>query len=202
MCTAIKEVTIEELQNILGYEVKVVKEHKKNPLGSKSVGETFEINGTEFIVLGIDGNKVIAITKDFILEREQFDSDTNNYKNSSLRKKIKKFGESIANCVGKNSLYKLSLDLTSDDGLDDYGIVEDDYAGLLTCDMYRKYSRVIEKFPVDYWWWTATPHSTPHRGVKYTVRFVSDVGRLSYAGCSYGNGVRPFLIFDSNILVS
>lgn len=203
MDTTVKELTMEELKNIFGHEVKIVREHKTNPLKSKFVGDTFKINNTEFVILDMyDGCKALAITKDFILNDEIFDKNTNNYKKSSLRNKVRNFGEEIATAVGKNNTYKPRLDLTSDDGLDDYGYVDEDYAGLLTCDMYRRYNKILEKFPVDNWWWTLTPYSTPYRGIEYSVRFVYGDGQLNGTNCGNGRGVRPFLIFDSNILVS
>ena len=192
-----KEMTLKEIQKLLGYEVKIVAEKPAE------VGGIVDVADIEWIVLDKDeeGN-ILCLTKDFVYESTQFDGSTNNYTNSNLRKLLNDdFLKKIIKKIDKDMLFDVEIDLMSDDGLDDYGKATDK-VGLLTADMYRKYNRIIEKYPVKDWWWLATPWSTPHRGCSSFVRCVDDDGALDYYFCSVNCGVRPFCIFSSSIFKS
>ena len=163
------------------------------------IGTTKNIGGEEFIILDVLDNGVLCLSKDFAYTNTMFDSNSNNYANSSIRKLLNtEYLKKIADTVGEENIIETEIDLTSDDGLDDYGKVTDK-VGLLTADMYRKYNRIIEKYPVNDWWWLSTPWSTPHRGYSCSVRCVSTNGALDYGLCNFSTGVRPFLIFSSSI---
>lgn len=167
-----------------------------------NVGNVINVAGIEWIVLDKNECGVLCLTKDLIDNRMKFDNRTNNYTNSDIRRELcGNFLRRITDAVGEDALLDMTIDLISNDGLDDYGYVVDK-VGLPTYDAYRAYNRVIEKYPVNRWWWLATPWSTPHRGARYTVCCVSSYGAL---GCSYCNdsiGVRPFCIFSSLIFES
>lgn len=159
------------------------------------IGKTVTVADNEFIVLDKLENGVLCLSKDFVYKNTIFDDNTNNYANSSIRKKLNtEFFEKIANAIGEENIIASEIDLTSDDGLDDYGKVTDK-VGLLTADMYRKYNRIIEEYPVNDWWWLATPWSTPHRGYRFIVRCGNYFGTLNDYYCDIDYGVRPFLIF-------
>lgn len=192
-----KEMTLKEIQKLLGYEVKIVAEKPAE------VGGVVDVADTKWIVLDKDeGGNLLCLLKDFVYEGTQFDGNSNNYANSNIRKKLNDdFLKKITNKIGKDAILNVEIDLTSDDGLDDYGKVTDKI-GLLTADMYRKYNRIIEKYPAKDWWWLATPGSTPHRGYSSDVRCVNGVGALDYYYCDIGIGVRPFCIFSSSIFKS
>lgn len=163
------------------------------------IGKTKTIAGEEFIILNILENGVLCLSRNFAYRNTIFDKDSNNYANSGIRKTLNtEYFKKIADVVGEENIIETEIDLTSDDGLDDYGKVTDK-VGLLTADMYRKYNRIIEKYPVNDWWWLSTPHSTEHRGWKYTVRCVGGRGALSSSSCYFNYGVRPFLIFNPSI---
>lgn len=193
-----KEMTLKEIQKALGYEVKIVAEKSRKKFDDIKVGEIITVADIDFIVLDKTDDEVICLTKDFVFTT-QFDSSINNYANSSIRKKLnKEFAQKLTDEVGKRGLCDIELDLLSLDGLDEYGTVTDK-VGLLTVDMYRKYNRIIEKYPVDAWWWLATPWSTSHRGYSSDVCYVHFQGRVSCVSY-YGHcGVRPFCIFSSSI---
>ena len=166
------------------------------------IGEIKEIAGEEFIILDILENGVLCLSRNLAYESTRFDSNTNNYANSKTRETLNtEYFKKIADVIGKENIIESEIDLTSDDGLDDYGKVTDK-VGLLTTDMYRKYNRIIEKYPVDDWWWLSTPWSTPHRGYSFTVRCVYRNGSLDCDNCFNDIGVRPFCILKSNIFVS
>ena len=166
------------------------------------MGTTKNIGGEEFIILDVLDNGVLCLSKDFAYTNTMFDSNSNNYANSSIRKLLNtEYLKKIADAVGEENIIETEIDLTSDDGLDDYGKVIDK-VGLLTADMYRKYNRIVEKYPVNGWWWLSTAWSTPHRGYSCSVRCVNGDGTLNFGICVYYGGVRPFCILKSNIFVS
>lgn len=191
-----KEMTLKEIQKILGYEIKVVAEKPRKKFKDIKVGEIITVADTDFIVLDKTDDAVTCLTKDLVYTSTQFDSKTNNYANSSVRELNKEFAQKLMDEVGERGLCYVTLDLTSFDGLDDYGTVTDK-VGLLTVDMYRKYNRIIEKYPVNDWWYLATPWSTPHRGYSSGVCYVNSGGTVDYYDCNVLGGVRPFCIFSS-----
>ena len=163
------------------------------------IGKIVNVAGIDHIVLDIFENSVLCLAKDFVYEYTEFDNNSNNYAESALRKKLNtEYLDKLEAAIGAENIIASEIDLTSDDGLDDYGKVNDK-VGLLTADMYRKYNRIIEDYPVDDWWWLSTPWSTPHRGFCYSVRVVNGVGTLRNCLCNCVNGVRPFCIFSSSI---
>lgn len=167
-------------------------------------GDTFKVGKFEFIVL--EQNHTLGTTevllKDF-WKTAKFDENTNNYKDSGIRKKLNSdFYDELANEIGVMNIIPHTVDLTADDGRKDYGMC-DDSVSLLTCEQYRKYVDIIDKYRITSdWWWLATPYSTSSNGYDYTVRCVINDGTLHNNDCNYVNGVRPFCIFKSGIFVS
>lgn len=194
-----REMTLKEIQKALGYDIKIVAEKPHKKFDDIEIGEIITVANTEFIVLDKTNDEVICLTKDFVYTSTQFDSSTNNYANSSIRKKLnKEFAQKFIDEVGKRGLCDIELNLLSLDGLGDYSVVTDKI-GLLTVDMYRKYNCIIEKYPVNGWWWLSTPWSTPRRGYNSSVCCVSGSGTLNCRYCDFDSGVRPFCIFSSSI---
>ena len=103
--------------------------------------------------------------------------------------------------IGNENIVNHTVDLTSDDGRTDYQSCDDNIS-LLTCDMYRKYVYILEKYNPQKWWWLATAHSTESNGYQRAVRCVYVNGTLYNYFCYFNNGVRPFCILKSNIFVS
>lgn len=144
------------------------------------IGSIVKIAGINWIVLDKHFDEVLCLTKDFISQCE-FDRKTNNYAKSAIRQYLNgQFLSEISSKVGENKIVRTYIDLISDDGLDDYGYV-DDKIGLLTVDMYRRYNRIIEKYKVNNWWWLSTAYSTPHRSYSAYVRCVINGGALTTA---------------------
>ena len=198
----IKEMTMEEIKNALGYDFKLVTEHSKVQLTEIEASNTFKIGNTEFIVLEhLEGEKTICITKGFVAEDTNFDEDTNNLAKASVLNVLDDFESNISAAIGDENMCDFEIDLTTDDGLKDYGSITRK-TGLLTDVQYRKYSEIIEKYPVDDWWWLANAVSTPRRNVSYAVRCVACGGDLDDYFCDGINGVRAVCIFKSNIFVS
>ena len=185
---------------------KQVEEMKKS-LGITSVmlsdipsEETFKIGKYECIVLEKSGDTTAVILKSLLRESEKF-GDNNNYDGSDVDKICNRFAEEIADIIGEENIVEHTIDLTSDDGLDDYGKIKRKMS-LLTCAQYRRYVRILDKHKTDKWWWLATPYSTSaHDNVSWT-KCVSPRGNIGNVNRNISGGVRPFCILKSNIFVS
>ena len=164
-------------------------------------GEVAKIGGYEFIVLEQFGSETALILKDFYGEETPF-GENNNYDGSFVDDRCRDFAAEIANIVGEDNIVLHTVDLTSDDGLKDYGTVER-RASLLTAEMYRKYVEILDKYNPQKWWWLATAHSTKKHSNDSWVKCVSPSGYILNDRYDYGDfGVRPFCILKSNIFVS
>ena len=163
-----------------------------------SVGETFKIGGEEWIVLEHFKDTTICLRKELLLVKFKFDATTNNFSKSYINHFLNvHYKEKLQRLVG-NNLCVHSVDLTSDDGLKDYGTCKSVYVSLLTCEQYRKYTDIMLKYNPKQWWWLATAYSTPTRGYRECVRAVLSDGTLSDNVCySDGGGVRPVIILNN-----
>lgn len=169
-------------------------------LANVPVKETVKIGGHEMIVLEHSGDTTALIRKDLLIDNPAFGKN-NNYDGSKADEICNNFADEIAATVGVKNLVEHTVDLTSDDGLKDYGKIRR-RASLLTTDLYRRYVETLDEHKIDKWWWLATPYSTKRHGNESWVKCVSPSGRFcsDYYFCDYG--VRPFCILKSNIFVS
>ena len=169
-------------------------------LGDILVGGTFKVGTHEFIVLEHTGAVTACLRKDLVCNMAF--GATNNFAKSKVREKLASFAAEIEYIVGEGNLIEHEVDLTSDDGLDDYGKCTAK-ASLLTAQMYRKYVRTIDNHKLDCWWWLATAYSTATHEDDDWVKCVAPRGLISIASYDdFDGGVRPFCIFNSNIFVS
>lgn len=166
------------------------------------VGKTFKVGKYEFVVLEHSEETTAVILKELWIESKRFGSN-NNFDGSTVDKECQKFADEIADLVGAENLVEHTVDLTSDDGLKDYGSVKR-RASLLTTELYRRYVEILDKFKVKKWWWLATAYSTPKHDDASWVKCVAPSGRIGRGGgfCNNDFGVRPFCILKSNIFVS
>lgn len=190
------ELTESQVQEIKGsFGSKLVKLSKFKP------GEIVRIGGYEFIVLEQSGDTTAVITKDLLKERVTFGKN-NNYDGSNVDDICNKFAKTMIEAVGDDNVIEFTVDLTSDDGLKDYGKIKRK-AALLTCELYRRHVYILDKFKPDKWWWLATAYSTPSHDNTYWAKCVSPVGIIrGDFYYYYFSGVRPFCILNSNIFVS
>ena len=154
-------------------------------------GDTVEFAGQKWNVLDeVEENKFLCINNDIICEKEFDEDNNNNWKESSLRRYLN--GEYLEKFEDVN-LASWQQDLTTDDGLKEYGSSEDKIF-LLTAEQYRKYRKNIRVI-LD-WWWLITADST----VNNAVRIVTTDGSLYYYSAFYGYyGVRPACVVDLSI---
>lgn len=174
---------------------------KEKKLADIAVGETFKVGEHELIVLEHDNGNTAVLRKD-ILCKMAFGKSNNDYRKSDVKSYLEKFAKEMTAIIGEENLVKHKVDLTSDDGLKDYGEIEE-LVSLLTAEKYRKYVNIIDKYKLDCWWWLLTPHSTDTHGNSNWVKCVSPRGSVFSNFCSdRSSGVRPFWIFGSSIFVS
>ncbi len=157
-------------------------------------GERITIRGRTFVVLGMEQGGVLAITERPICEKPFDEDGGNDWRKSSLRAFLN--GDEGPNMVPKEMLLPFTSDLTADDGQTDYGASED-YAFLLSADLYRKYREYIPK--MDRWWWLLTPWSTLPSNA-YLVRSVHAVWSPSRDLASWALGVVAGLLFNPESL--
>ena len=158
--------------------------------------------GLDCIVLDVEQDKILVLAKESIGNMPFDEGNSNNFPKGTLCKYLN--GEFIkklkANGADTSVLIPTTIDLTSDDGLKDYGETTQKIF-LLTCDMYRKYRSVIPN--LNDWWWLATAYSTESNGYAYIARYVYSGGGLGYYNAYYGYiGVRPAFYLKSSILES
>lgn len=158
--------------------------------------------GLDCIVLDVEQDKILVLAKESIGNMPFDEGNSNNFPKGTLCKYLN--GEFIktlkANGADTSALIPTTIDLTSDDGLKDYGETTQKIF-LLTCDMYRKYRSIIPN--LDDWWWLATAYSTESNGYAVNARFVYSDGSLGNGNAYYGDiGVRPAFYLKSSILES
>lgn len=158
--------------------------------------------GLDCIVLDVEQDKILVLAKESIGNMPFDEGNSNNFPKGTLCKYLN--GEFIkklkANGADTSALIPTTIDLTSDDGLKDYGETTQKIF-LLTCDMYRKYRSVTPN--LDDWWWLATAYSTESNGYASLARSVYSDGSLHYSRAYIGyNGVRPAFYLKSSILES
>ena len=158
--------------------------------------------GLDYIVLDVEQDKILVLAKESIGDMPFDEGNSNNFPKGTLCKYLNdEFIKKLkANGADTSAIVPTTINLTSDDGLKDYGETTQKIF-LLTCDMYRKYRSVIPN--LDDWWWLATAYSTESNGYAYGARRVISGGGLSdddaYVGSS---GVRPAFYLKSSILES
>lgn len=128
----------------------------------------------------------------------------NDWREASLRKYLN--GEYLDKLLEafpelKDAAVTFQRDLTSDDGLKDYGTCVDTVS-MLTADEYRENRDLYMEDPGT-WRWLITPDSTPSGGGSSFARNVYSDGSLGNYDAYIGSGgVRPALYLKSGLLVS
>lgn len=163
-------------------------------------GETFQLAGIEFIKFPDVDDMTPVITRD-IQFRSRF-GDNNDLRSSDVLKKLQaEFLPKIVAAVGEENVCTFRTDLTTLDGLKPYGVMESKI-GLPTMDFYRENVEIFDKYPVDQWWWLATPESAKPHYEPWWILCVSPSGYFDGYDYDLGNGVRPFLFLKSSIFES
>lgn len=195
-----KELTLKEIQNLLGYEVKIVAD---KPIGGKTLGsvkpgDTVTISEREYIVLSHENGTTAIITKD-PTKSMAFGID-GNYARSYVRAYCNgEFYKELCKAVGKDNIIPHTVDLVSDDG-SSKGVGVMDNVSTLTCDLYRRYREFLPT--IGSACWTATRVTTLDKDYARSVCIVDHGGILGWDDCGYFGWVRPYCTLNSSILVS
>lgn len=168
-------------------------------LGQLKTGQAFEMAGYEWIALEHDEDRktTLVITKECIEEMPFDEENSNDFRNSSIRKYLNNdfLDELTDEGISENDIALTDFDLTRYNGEDTYGLCRDKI-GLLTIEQYKKHKEVLK---LNDWWWLITASSS----VPGYVYVVNSVGSLNYNNAYNGyGGVRPALNLKSDILVS
>lgn len=170
---------------------KVISESEKPDFSQIKDGERFMYHGIEFIRLGLEQGGVLCMTAKPIF-KEAFDYDCyNNWAKSSIRKKL---NTDFLSLTDENDLLPFESDLTADNGDTSYDTCVD-MIGILSCDLYRKYRKIVPLF--NEWMWTCTPWhcSTPTSSNASNVRIVLSDGTLYSVSADFSCGLAPACIF-------
>ena len=161
---------------------------KKIALKNAARGTAFDYAGQSWILLENDDGRALCLSKDIIETRAFDEGNCNNFAVASSKEYLN--GAYLDNLLedvnGPNAFLTTELDLTTDDGLKDYGTCTVTIF-LLTVDQYRRNRDVIPN--ADDWWWLSTAFSTKSNGYESLARGVSTDGTLNWS--SAGNGTRP-----------
>lgn len=165
------------------------------------VGEKFKYGGIEWVKLddAHGGALVLAVNKQ---TRSAFDeNEINDWTASSLRKKLNttingRFTEPFLKNINKDDLIEFERDLTTDDGMTEYGTCKD-FVSLYTCNEYRKYRKLIPE--CGEWHWTITADSLVF---SHHVRCVDSSDTLDYHSADEENiYVRPLCVLKNGTFV-
>lgn len=157
-------------------------------------GAVFKWGKKEYIKLDATSAGCLCLAKD-VWFKSKFDDQTNDWSKSQLRGYIATKAIDFIPDIDKLMLF--DRDLTTDDGLTDYGYCYDDAISMLTCDEYRKYRKFIPT--TDERYWTITADSIIYSPF---VRFIYSDGALN-GGNTYCEhvGVRPLICLANDTLV-
>ena len=169
-------------------------------LSEYAKGDVVRIGGRELIVLEQSGDTTAVCSLD-AYKKIQFGKN-NNYDGSDADKACEEFADEIASAVGEENLVVHTVDLTTHDGMKDYGKIRR-RASAMTADRYRRYVNILDNFKLKVWCWLATAFSTKKHDSDSYVLCVAPSGFV--VNFNYYDdycGVRPFCILKSNIFVS
>lgn len=146
-------------------------------------GERFIVDGEEFVKLGDIAGGAFVLLADtlpdycaFESEDADDDRDHNNFIGSNVKRVVDEWLHRHKTL--SDAAMALPIDLTSMDGMTDYGM-PNVYGRILTVDEYRKYRRFIPL--TDKPFWTATPWCTrsSNSGGDSSAYYVNPGGSLS-----------------------
>lgn len=171
-------------------------------------GERFIVDGEEFVKLDDIAGGAFVLLADtlpdycaFESEDADDDRDHNNFIGSNVKRVVDEWLHRHKTL--SNAAMALPIDLTSMDGMTDYGM-PNVYGRILTVDEYRKYRRFIPL--TDKPFWTATPWCTRSSfSSNFNSAYLANsVGSVLYYYRAYNAFLcaRPALALKSSLLVS
>lgn len=173
-------------------------------LSTLSPRDEFMIGDETFIILEQSDKGAKVISKEYAHGGKAFVfGNCTDWKESYIRTLLNDdYYDEIAKLVGASNIISMERDLTSLDGLNDYGTCTDKVS-LLTAAEYAKYHKILGLKP-DYPepWWIITSDSTPSNELPLDVCIVNNYGSFSMHNCHCSFPIRPILNLRPSILVS
>ena len=169
-------------------------------LSEINVGGTFTVADMEFIKVKNTEDGCVVVAKRSVFNSEY--GSNNNFAESKILKRLtEEILPKIENAVGSENVLEFETDLTALDGLKTYSSMKSKIS-LPTLDLYRENVEIFDKHKLGEWWWLSTPDTTPeHYNDRWAV-CVSPYGIINYNNFYNYDGVRPVLVFVSDISVS
>lgn len=169
-------------------------------LSEINVGKTFTVDGMEFIKVKDTDKGCYVLSKEIVFNSSY--GDNNNFSGSKILKSLnKEILPKIEETIGAENVIEFKTDLTSLDGLKTYGDMTSKIS-LPTFDFYRENVKIFDEYKLDEFFWLATPDSTPEHINDWWVVCVSPRGNVRNNCHDSNGGVRPVLLFASDIFVS
>jgi hypothetical protein len=166
-------------------------------------GSFFTYGGQKWILLEKRDGAALCLAHDVLSENRPFDENNkNDWTISTLREWLnEEYINELSGAGADPEAFLLqTVDLTSDDGLDEYG-QDTCKLALISDAQYRRFRKLIPA--ASDWWWTVTPWSTASGASSYYSRYVDTSGALGNSSAYNGYiGVRPLCNLKSSILVS
>lgn len=173
-------------------------------------GERFIVDGEEFVKLDDIAGGAFVLLADtlpdycaFESEDADDDRDHNNFIGSNVKRVVDEWLHRHKTL--SNAAMALPIDLTSMDGMTDYGM-PNVYGRILTVDEYRKYRRFIPLTDKPFWtatpWCTRSSYSSDYGDRGAYIAYTD--GSVVYSDCAYNADycARPALALKSSLLVS
>lgn len=145
-----------------------------------------------------DGTLCMVLDEDF----ESKFGESNNFAESTLREKLNTeyLNKWIDDGVFRADFVKMTVDLTTNDGLKDYDACEC-FLAPRTCDQHRKYRYLIPN-PKRNWEWTATAYSIKKNGYSNLAFQATATGALNGSYNVYHTlGVRPLFKLNPDAII-
>lgn len=153
------------------------------------IGDIITVKGVKCVVLDEINSNPFVIALDLAIESSF--GNSNNYKTSTLRKRV----ESWFSSTGIKAIPR-DISLTAMDGYKGYGFLNTAVAPL-TFNEYRKYNHILTPH-IKNWFWLVTPWGSPEKDnwASISVCHVRIGGSASYSSYDYTYGLAPAFILD------
>lgn len=188
-----------EVKDNLDGSVAIIVDIKPNgkPLSEYKPGETATLGEREYIVLGHASETTALVTKD-IAKTMEFGTSY-DYRESYVRSYCNnEFYKELVKSVGAKNIIPHTVNLMCDDG-SNKGVGCKDNVSILTAANYRRYREQLPTIAKTFW--TATGITVLDKDYACSACYVNSDGALSWNLCCWANGVRPFCILKSSVLV-
>ena len=163
--------------------------------------EIFNLGEYELVKIADENGMVTAVFKNCPF-RSRFGKNNNFAESDILKKLTEEILPYIEDAVGAENVLEFETDLFSHDGSSEYGTLKSKIS-IPTYDCYRNNRELFEKYKPNMYWWLATPNGTISYGDDTWVRCVSVRGGVGNHSIGINTiGIRPFLVFSSDIFAS